>query len=93
MAYPTDRADKYFVAMALKDIHGLPQKCYSLLLTPNAQKPLHTATIAAFLVGFHSKNQAPLAKNSSATATITIKPKRLAHLCVEQDVLSMDVFH
>ena len=26
-------------------------------------------------------------KNSSATATITIKPEHLPHLCVEQDLL------
>ena len=26
-------------------------------------------------------------KNSSATVTVTIKPERLAHLCVEQDLL------
>ena len=87
MACPTDTVAKYLVAMALKDIHGLPRRCYSLLLTPNAQNPSHTATIAAFLLGFHSKNQTPPAKNGSATATITIKPKCLAHLCVEQDLL------
>ena len=42
---------------------------------------LYTATIhvGAFLLGFHSKNRAPPAKNGSATATITIKPERLAH--------------
>ena len=43
--------------------------------------------IAAFLLGFHTKNQAPPAKNGSATATIAIKPERLAHLCVEQALL------
>ena len=42
-----------------------------------------TTTIAALLLGFHSKNRAP-AKNGSATATLTIKPERLAHLCVEE---------
>ena len=42
MACPIDAAAKYFVAM---DIHGLPQRYYSLLLTPNAQNPSHTATI------------------------------------------------
>ena len=47
----------------------------------------YTATVAALLLGFHSKNQAPPAKNGSATATITIKPERLAHHCVEQDLL------
>ena len=36
------------------------------------------------LLGFHSKNRAPPAKNGSATATLTIKPERLAHLCVEE---------
>ena len=86
MAYPTNVGAKHFVVMALK-IHGLPRRCYSLLLTPNAQNPSHTATIAAFLLGFHSKNRVSLAKNSSATATITIKPECLAHLCVEQDLL------
>ena len=44
----------------------------------------YTTTIAALLLGFHSKNQAPPAKNGSATATLTIKPERLAHLCVEE---------
>ena len=44
----------------------------------------YTTTIAALLVGFHSKNRA---KNGSATATLTIKPERLAHLCVEQALL------
>ena len=77
MACPTDVAANYLVAMALKktsmDSHG---RCYSLLLTPNAQNPLHTATIAAFLLGFHS----PPAKNGSATATITTY--RLVHLFV-----------
>ena len=82
MTYPTDGATKHFVAMALN--HGLPRRCYSLLCTPNAQNLPHTATIAAFLLGCCSKNQVPPAKNSSATATITIKPERLAHLCVEQ---------
>ena len=71
----------------LKDTTGFPQRCYSLLCTPNAQNPSHTATIAAFLLGFHSKNRVPPAKNSSATVTITIKPERLAHLCVEQALL------
>ena len=81
MAYPTDAATKHLVGMALKDTHGLPRRCYSLLCTPNAQNPSHTATIAAFLLGFHSKNQAPPAKNSSATLTaiITIEPECLAH--------------
>ena len=37
--------------------------------------------------GFTRKNGAPPAKNGSATATITIKPERLAHLCVEQALL------
>ena len=97
MAYPTDAATKHLVAMAFKrlvstsrlskDIHGLPRRCYSLLCTPNAQNPSHTATIAAFLLGFHSKNRAPPAKNSSATATITIKSEHLGHLCVEQALL------
>ena len=32
-------------------------------------------------------NRAPPAKNGSATTTITIKPERLAHLCVEQALL------
>ena len=87
MAYPTDVATKHLVAMALKRHHGLPRRCYSLLCTPNAQNPLHTATIAAFLLGFHSKNRVLPAKNGSATATITIKPERLAHLCMEQALL------
>ena len=43
-----------------------------------------TTTIAALLLGFHSKNRAPPAKNGSVTATLTIKPERLAHLCVEE---------
>ena len=47
----------------------------------------YTATIAAFLLGFHLKSRAPPAKNGSATATITIKPEHLAYLCVEQDLL------
>ena len=55
--------------------------CYVL------QNLSHTATIAAFLLGFHSKNRAPPAKNGSTTATIAIKPERLAHLCVEQALL------
>ena len=85
MAYPIDTATKYFVAM---DIHGLPRRCYSLMLcTPNAQNLSYTATIAAFLLGFHSKNRAPPTKNGSATATLTIKPERLAHLCVKQALL------
>ena len=87
MTYPTDAAAKYFVAMALKGIYGLPQRCYSLLCTPNAPNPSQTATIAAFLLRFYSKSRAPPAKNGSATATITIKPERLAHLCVEQALL------
>ena len=45
----------------------------------------YTATLAAFLLGFHSKNRAPPAKNCSATATIT---ERLVYSCVEQDLLS-----
>ena len=50
----------------------------------NAPNPSHTATIAAFLLGFHSKNRVLPTKNGSAIATITVKPERLAHLCVEQ---------
>ena len=42
---------------------------------------------ACFLLRFHLKNWAPPAKNSSATAIITIKPERLAHHCVDQDLL------
>ena len=57
--------------------------CYVLQMS----KIRHTATIAAFLLGFHSKNRAPPAKNGSATATITIKSERLGHLCVEQALL------
>ena len=50
---------------------------------------------ARFLLRFHSKNRAPPAKNGSATATITIKPERLAHapLCGASLTLSMNVFH
>ena len=47
----------------------------------------YTTTIAALLLGFHSKNRVPPAKNGSATATLTIKPERLAHFCVEQALL------
>ena len=84
MAYPTNAATKHLVAMALKRHPWAPTK---MLCTPNSQNPLHTATIAAFLLGFHSKNRAPPAKNGSTTATIAIKPERLAHLCVEQALL------
>ena len=71
--------------MALKRHPWTPMKMLQLAIcTPNAQ---NLATIAAFLLGFHSTNQAPPTKNSSAIATITIKPERLAHLCVEQDLL------
>ena len=38
------------------------------------------------LVEFHSKDRSP-AKNGYATATIAIKAERLAHHCVEQDLL------
>ena len=49
----------------------------------------YTTTIAALLtlLGFHSKNQASPTKTGSATATLTIKPERLACLCVEQALL------
>ena len=47
-------------------------------------KCLKYVTTAAFLLGFHSKNQVPPAKNYSATATITVKPEPLAHSCVGQ---------
>ena len=70
--------------MAVNDVHGLQRRCYSLLWTPNAWNMSYTTTIAASLLGFHSKNRAPPAKNGSATATLTIKPERLAHLCVEE---------
>ena len=53
----------------------------------------YTATIVAFLLGFHSKIERLLPKNGSATATITIKPEHLTHHCIEQDLLSMDVLH
>ena len=46
-----------------------------------------TTIIAALLLGFHSKNRAPPTKNGSVTATLTIKPERLAHLCVKQALL------
>ena len=47
----------------------------------------YTATITAFLLGFHSKNRVPPTTNGSTTATTTIKSECLAHHChcVEQD--------
>ena len=62
------------------DSHEDATACYEL------QMP-YTATIAAFLLGFHLKNRALPTTNGSTTATITIKPECLAHLCVEQDLL------
>ena len=55
--------------------------CYEL------EMPVAFPTQQPFLLGFHSKNRAPSAKNGSATATITIKPECLAHHFVDQDLL------
>ena len=44
-------------------------------------------------LGFHSKNRAPPVKNYSATATITVKPERLAHSCVGQDLLYLWMYY
>ena len=76
------------VAMSLKtsmDSHKDATACYELKIP--VMCPTQPLTLAAFLLGFHSKNRAPPAKNGSATATITIKPERLAHLCEEQALL------
>ena len=71
----------------LKRHQWTPAKMLQLAMNSKARNPLHAATIAAFMLGFHSKNRVPPAKNGSATATITITPERLAHLYVEQDLL------
>ena len=75
------------VARALKtsmDFHEDATACYELKMPVKC--PTQHAS-AAFLLGFHSINRAPPAKNGSATAIITTKPERLAHLCVEQALL------
>ena len=66
------------------DSHEDATACYELQM-PEIRR--YTATIVAFLLGLHSKNQAPPAKNYSAIATITVKPERLARRCVGQDLL------
>ena len=51
--------------MISMDSHEDATACYELQMP----KTRHTATIAAFSLGFHLKNRALPAKNSSATAT------------------------
>ena len=43
--------------------------------------------IRSLLAGISLEKSGERLKNGSATATITIKPERLAHLCVEQALL------
>ena len=65
--------------MAINDVDGLPQRCYSLLRTPNAWNMSYTATIAAFLLGASCQKWLCNSYN--------IKLEDLAHCCVEQDLL------
>ena len=74
--------------MGLKRLPWTSTMLLQLAINSQCLNLLYTTTIAAaFLLGFHSINQAPPAKNGPATATILIKPECLAHLCVEQAFL------
>ena len=84
MAYPTNAVTKHLVGMVLKRHPWAPMKMLQLAMYSKCPK---SVTHCHFLLGFHSKNRAPPTKNGSATATITIKPERLAYLCVEQALL------
>ena len=72
------------VAMALKtfmDSHEDATACYELKMPVKCpMQPLQQPSCWDF-------TRAPPAKNGSATATIIIKSERLAHPCVEQDLL------
>ena len=84
MACWTNVATKPFVAMAIKRHPSPPMKMLKLAMN---SKCLKFIVHSCILLGFHSKNRVPLAKNSPVTATITFKPECSAHSCVEQDLL------
>ena len=88
MAYPTNAVAKYFVAMALKRHPWTPMKMLQLAMYSKCPKSVAYSHYNSLLAGISlEKLSASCQKNGSATATITIKPERLAHLCVEQDLL------
>ena len=88
MAYPTDAATKHLVAMALKRHPWAPTKMLQLAMYSKYPKSVAHSHYSSLLAGISlKKSGASGTKNGSATATITIKPERLAHLCVEQALL------
>ena len=87
MAYSTDAATKHLVGMALKRHPWAPTKMLQLAMYSKCPKSVAHCHYSSLLAGISLENRAPSAKNGSATATITIKPERLTHLCVEQALL------
>ena len=87
MAYPTDGATKHFVAMALKIHPWTPTKMLQLAMNSKCLKYVVHSHYSSLLAGILLENRVPPAKNYSATATITVKPERLADSCVGQDLL------
>ena len=83
--YPTDGATKHFVAMALKIRPWTPTKMPQLAMNSKCLKYVLHSHYSSLLAGISLEKSS--ASRDSATATITIKPERLAHLCVEQALL------
>ena len=80
MAYPTDVATKHGFKKTSMDSQEDATACYELRMPENCHtQPLQQPSCCDF--------NRKIAKNGSATATITIKPEHLAHHCVEQDLL------
>ena len=90
MAYPTDAATKHLVAMALKRHPWAPTKMLQLAMYSKCPKSVAHCHYSSLLpVISLEKSSASRQKQlcKTATATITIKPECLAHLCVEQALL------
>ena len=84
MAYPTYAVAKYFVAMALKRHPWTHTKMLQLAINSKCQKSVAHSHYSSLLAGISLEKSSA---SHSATATLTIKPERLAHLCVEQALL------
>ena len=73
---------------ALKRHPWTPMKMLQLAMNSKCLKYVVHSHYSSLLVGISlEKSSASPRQNYSATATITVKPERLAHCCVGQDLL------
>ena len=88
MAYPTDGATKHFVAMTLKRYPWTPTKMLQLAMNSKRLKSIVHSHYSSLLAGISlEKSSASCQKRLCNSYSKAIKPERLAHLCVEQDLL------